>query len=142
MQAATQQAESYAADICVGRVTSVSPLKVKIQNGLELTDDFLTLTSHCKETWINIPKHDEYEHSHEIDAETEYALAGVQGQATEPAIGHKHKIKITTKTALPKILLWRGLQVDDHVLLLKLPPYNFIVLERLAGITNDPKDGE
>ena len=154
MQAATQQARNYAPDVCFGDVTSVDPLKVKLENGLELTEDFLVVSCLCKETVIKIPKSkdDEFEHVHEIDAETEKATTGITAATTAtigigPTVGvititdsgHTHKIKVKTEKALPDIMLWRGLQKDDKVILIKFPPHKFLVLQRVEGITNDPE---
>ena len=175
MQAATQQARNYAPDVCFGDVTSVDPLKVKLENGLELTEDFLVVSCLCKETVIKIPQDDQYEHVHDMDefsfvkmgignmgAPIQWVPAGgnappatwinpdtnkeetnpeftawisSQAPTTTLDVSHKHPIH----KALESIMLWRGLQKDDKVILIKFPPYKFLVLQRVEGITNDPE---
>ena len=125
----------------IGEVTSENPLKIKIRDGYEIDEDNFVLSQFCRETWIKIPKHAENEHLHEIDAETEFALAGVTGQATEPPTGHKHTIRINTKTALPEICLWRGLKLGDEVRIIRFGGGAIhLVLERVEGVANDTEN--
>lgn len=157
-----------------GEVTSLSPLKIKVEDVYEIGEEFISLSGFCKETWIKIPKDDEFEHKHEIDAFTEPAsLPNMLGAPPEPetvvdpntglevpnmpkdaisvtippavkipVIGdstHTHAIKIETKMALPKILLWRGLEIGDKVKILRLAKGQIhYVTERIEGVTNDP----
>ena len=59
-QLALDVAES-GADFCIGTVTSASPLKIRLEEGMELTEEFLILTEHVLEweetgrirTWVN-----------------------------------------------------------------------------------------
>lgn len=102
-----------------GEVTSAKPLKIRVRN-YELEEEHLILDVRCTEQWIKIPKDGQNEHTHNIEASTELAKAGVTGQATENALGHKHQIKITTKAALPEICLWRELRVGDRVRIIRL----------------------
>ena len=79
-------------------------------------------------------------HLHEIDDDTEYAavtVSGTMGEAAETAPGHKHSIKIKTKTALPEYLAWRGLRIDDQVIVIRFGGSMHYVMERVGGITND-----
>ena len=114
-----------------GEVTAVDPLKIRVKN-YELTEEHLVLDVRCTEQWIKIPKDGGNEHLHEIDAETETATTGINatttatvgpaGPATVTIVdsGHKHKIKIETKTALPEICLWRKLRKGDKVRIIRL----------------------
>lgn len=108
--------------IMEGEVKATNPIKIKV-NDYEITEEHCIFDIRCTEQWIRVPKASKYEHLHEIDAETELAKTDGQigGQATwvEPT-GHKHKIKIETKTALPEICLWRGLKEGDKVRIIRL----------------------
>lgn len=131
--------DSHFTDVITGKVTSVEPLKIKIGDKLEITERNLILSALVQETWINTPTtpdplesaDDKYQHRHFIDAETELAN---DGQGAD----HKHAIKVYTEFALPKILLWRGLQVGDIVYLLRVAKaQTYFVLQRQEGITNE-----
>ena len=130
--------DSQFSDVLSGLVTEVNPIKIKIGDKLVLTEKNLILSAFVQETWINIPTtHGEegsdnvFMHRHEINAETELAN---DGQGSD----HKHAIKVFTEYALPKILLWRGLQVGDRVYLLRVAKgQSYFVLQRQEGITNE-----
>lgn len=183
MQVARQEARSFASSACVGEVTSVEPLKIKLQDGLELSEDFLVVSCFCKETVIKIPQNDNPKHSHTMDeALVDYQATGNLGApivfvplgveayvdnpdfdperpATDdevpgtpdnprkiinPAIPNPTTLPMkhthTINPALESIMLWRGLQKGDMVLMIKFPPYKFLILQRLEGITNDPDE--
>ena len=151
---AQQFSKSTQTSTCTGEVTSVEPLKIKIQDGLIIDENFLYMSTLVRETWINIPTHGDAEHDHGEDEALTFSISGAcstgpinftvtpTGSEPPPAPGpsinfsHKHKIH----KALPKILLWRGLRVGDTVILLKMPPNRFYVLERVEGTTNDPDE--
>lgn len=182
MQAARQEAKSYASSACYGEVTSISPLKVKVQDGLELTEDFLVVSCFCQETTIKVPTEASPKHAHVVqDALVDYKAIGNMGApvifvpigvepyianpnfdplkpATDddipgtpdnprrilnPAIPNPQQLPMkhahVVEPALESIMLWRGLQKGDRVLMIKLPPYKFFILQRVEGITNDPE---
>lgn len=128
-------------DVVCGTVTTVNPLTIKISDKLVLTEKNLILSAFVQETWINIPTTQGesgadgvFMHRHEINAETELAN---DGQGAD----HKHAIKVFTEYALPKILLWRGLDVGDIVYLLRVAKgQTYFVLQRQEGITNENKE--
>ena len=134
----SQTPDSYFSDVIVGTVTSIQPLKIKIGNKLILDENNLILSAFVQETWINIPTtHGEegadgvFMHRHEIIGQTELAH---DGQGAD----HQHEIKLFTEYALPKILLWRGLQVGDIVYLLRVAKgQTYFVMQRQEGITNE-----
>jgi len=134
----SQIPQSQFCDVLSGTVIGVNPLSIKIGDKITLTEKNLILSAFVQETWINIPTtHGEegsdgvFMHRHEIDAETELAN---DGQGAD----HKHAIKIYTEYALPKILLWRGLQIGDIVYLLRVAQgQSYFVLQRQEGITNE-----
>lgn len=116
-------------DMCWGTVTGVMPLTILVSNRLELSERSLILSQSVRETWINIPEHDNNEHEHIV-----------LDHSTQPGgDGHTHIIKqFKTQTALPKIKLWRGLQTGDQVVLIKFANgQQYFVLERVEGVKND-----
>jgi len=138
----SQIPDSHFTDVLTGKVVATQPLKIRIGDKLELTEKNLILSAFVKETWIDIPTTIEgsdgqdgvFMHRHEINAETELAN---DGQGAD----HKHAIKIMTEYALPKILLWRGLQVGDVVYMLRVSRgQTYFVLQRHEGITNENKE--
>lgn len=129
MQDASKPASGETTDLLFGVVTSVSPLKIKIDNRFEVDEKFLILSALVKETIIKIPRREENEHTHVIPQHTT-SLGGQQ----DP---HTHTIpQMETRSALPDILLWRGLEVGDKVRILRVNKgQQFFVLEREEGIT-------
>lgn len=90
MQEAGKMSAGETTDLLFGVVTSVSPLKIKIDNRFEVDEKFLILSALVKETTIS---------------------------------------------ALPDIILWRGLRVGDKVRVLRVNQGQmFYVLEREEGI--------
>ena len=126
------------AELALGEVTSVNPLKIKVENRLEIDETFLMLSAFVKEKWINIPEDADNQHIHTIPAVD--SEGGVW--QTDPAAGpvtHTHTIsEWKTSLALQKIKLWRGLKVGDQVRMIRLQNGQlYYVLERVEGITND-----
>ncbi len=128
MQEAGKAPSGETTDLLFGVVTSVSPLKIKIDNRFEVDEKFLILSALVKKTVIKIPEREENKHSHVIPQHT-----------TSPAGEgpHTHTIpEMSTYSALPDILLWRGLIVGDKVRVLRVNQGQmFYVLEREEGIT-------
>ena len=130
MRKAGQTPQNEVVDIITGEVTSVSPLKVKIENR-ELTESFLILGALCKETHIYtdyIKKHDHY---HVIPS-----------TLTEPAGEGPHSHPISQRDTSPikphgddyDIMLWRGLCVGDKVLMLKVGRgQKYYIIQRVEG---------
>lgn len=113
MREAGKPPQNEIVDIVLGEVTSIRPLKVKVE-GRELTESFLILGALCKETHIytdNIKK-----------------------------LNHTHA---TTDAAAPSnqdydILLWRGLKRSDKVLMLKVGRgQKYYILQRVEGVTTE-----
>ena len=59
MQEAGKMSTGEVTDLLFGVVTSVSPLKIKIDNRFEVDEKFLILSALVKETVINIPEREE-----------------------------------------------------------------------------------
>ena len=131
MRKAGETPQNEVVDIVIGLVTSVSPLKVRVENR-ELTESFLILGALCKETHIYteyIKKHDHY---HIIPTATTD-----EAGAEEP---HSHEISVRdTDPAKPHgddydIMLWRGLRVGDRVLMLKVGRgQKYYIMQREEG---------
>ena len=118
-------------DIVIGEVTSVKPLKIKIENR-ELTESFLILGALCKETHIYTDNVKKLDHRHAIAA-TSTQSAG------DPS--HSHGINaLNTNPTTPTdanydIMLWRGLKVKDRVLMLKVGRgQKYYILQREEGV--------
>jgi len=137
MQDAGKPSSSESTDLLFGEVTSVSPLKIKIDNRFEVGEEFLILSALVKETVINIPAIDvsyreDKQHSHVIPATVTLSV-----DSNNNPVHHDHKIAPwKTELALPSIRLWRGLIVGDKVRVLRVNQGQmFYVLEREEGIT-------
>ena len=126
MLLAGQAKPSEMVDMVVGKVTSVEPLKVKLDK-IELTETFLIVGALCKE--MSIP-FDTNGHSHQVSE-----------IVTSSADSHTHKVAghTTESTFLPdKIVLWRGLQVGDTVYMLKLAKgQKYYIIQREEIVAND-----
>jgi hypothetical protein len=124
---ASKRPQSEETDLLFGVVTSVNPLKIKIDNRFEVDETFLILSVLCKEIVIKIPYRESFLHLHEVPEHIS------QPGGTD---NHTHVINaFNTGQALPEILLWRGLEVGDEVRLLRISKgQTFFVLERVEGI--------
>lgn len=172
---ATRIARQHAPQLFFGEVLEVEPLKIKVDDRYEITEEFILLDSRCKETWIKIPEDGNPEHTHTMEeflvdvtatgnlgAPIIFVPLGIdamvpnpsfdpneQESATNPkkivnpdipnpttlSLKHRHSIN----NALEKILLWRGLEEGDKVKILRVSTSIHYILERVEGITNDPK---
>lgn len=129
MRRAGRTPQNEVVDIVIGEVTSIDPLRVKIENR-ELTESFLIVGAMCKETHIYTDNVKKLNHTHLIEALT-----------TETSNSHSHLI--SEHTTIPKvwpeeydILLWRGLRVGDMVLMIKVGRgQKYYILQRQEGVT-------
>lgn len=65
--------------VCVGEVTAVNPLHVKV-GSYSIDEDFMVLDSSCRKTVIKIPIDSGYEHSHGMDDSlVDYTATGNSG---------------------------------------------------------------
>lgn len=146
-------------DLVFGKVISESPLIIRIDNKLDITEEFIVLSALVRETIIEIPYRTTDPLGPDIadditcdDSETCSGVGGSGGYVgtnhkrhnhvipehyTEETDNHKHKILArVTLDSLPKILLWRGLRVGDVVRMLSVNRGQlYFVLEREEGIT-------
>lgn len=71
--------QKYEPLVCVGEVTAVNPLKVKV-GSYEIDEDFMVIDSSCRKTVINIPTDAANEHTHGMDnALVNYSATGNMG---------------------------------------------------------------
>lgn len=122
--------ESQKVDIVTGTVTSVGPLVIKTDE-TELSETFLVVGALCQNTTIKVPNRVGNMHIHLVPEHvTQPATVGDHGT-------HTHQITaFNTEAALPDILLWRGLQVGDQVLMIRMADsQQYYVLQRKEGIT-------
>lgn len=102
-------------DVIYGQVVSVAPLSIKIDNKNIITENMLVLGALCKQTIIEIPfpQKGQIKHRHE-------------------AI---HNGMHNTTMEMPKIELWRGLNVGDTVLLIRFAQgQKYYIMQRKEGI--------
>ena len=130
MREAGKTPQNEIVDIVTGEVTSVKPLKVKVENR-ELTESFLILGALCKETHIYTPYIKKHDHYHVIPQAT-----------TQPAGEGPHSHTISARDTNPvkphgddyDIMLWRGLRVGDKVLMLKVGRgQKYYIIQREEG---------
>lgn len=131
MRQAGKTPQNELVDIVIGEVTSIKPLKVKVESR-ELTESFLILGALCKETHIYTDNVKKLNHRHKIPATTTESA----GESS-----HSHSIvaqqtsPVTPHDADYDILLWRGLQVKDRVLMLKVGRgQKYYILQREEGV--------
>lgn len=133
MRQAGQTPQNEIVDIVIGEVTSVKPLKVKVENR-ELTEAFLILGALCQETHIYTPYIKKFNHCHVIPT-----------ASTQPAGPGPHTHIIDERNTDPltpqgndfDIILWRGLRVGDKVLMLKVGRgQKYYIIQRQEGVTS------
>lgn len=99
-------------DVIYGKVVSVAPLTIQIDDKNRISGNMIVLGALCKETIIKIPfpEKGEVKHDH----------MGVHGR---------------TSKELPKIQLWRGLNVGDTVIMIRFAHgQKYYVMQRKEGI--------
>lgn len=117
MREAGRTPQNEVVDIVEGEVTSVSPLKVKVDNR-ELTEAFLILGALCQETIITRTAD-----SGTYIFENPHGHTGVHGATSEDNRG------------IYQIKLWRGLKVGDKVMMIKLARgQKYYILQRKEGV--------
>ena len=117
MREAGRTPQNEVVDIVEGEVTSVSPLKVKVDNR-ELTEAFLILGALCQETII--PRTAD---SGTYIFETPHGHTGIYGATSKDNCG------------IYQIKLWRGLKVGDKVMMIKLARgQKYYILQRKEGV--------
>lgn len=148
---AAQPAPNDIVDLIVGEITSVSPISVKIENR-EIPEEFLVVGAMCKETHVKWDRFTVLAHTHtntafSTNAETSHVHSyydstgsGSSTRSTDPT-SHLHsipeKVSEPANTIIEDVLLWRGLQVGDKVLMIKLSRgQRYFILQRLEGLVD------
>lgn len=134
MREAGKQPQNEVVDIVIGEVTSVKPLKVKVENR-ELTSSFLIVGALCKETHIYSGAFTIPTHTHEVPQNTTKASSIEEVESSS----HSHTVPAITsessKSVPTKVLLWRGLRVGDRVLMLKVGRgQKYFIIQREEGV--------
>lgn len=126
MLKAGQQKESEVVDMVVGKVTSIKPLKVKLDK-IELTESFLIVGVLCQKTVIKTSE----------SGTTPYVIT-IPSHATETAGSHTHSVSsINVPYTPPDLILWRGLEVGDEVYMFKMAKgQKYYIMQRKEGITD------
>lgn len=118
MRQAGKTPQNEVVDLVEGEVTSVSPLKVKVDNR-ELTGAFLVLGALCQETIITRTAD-----SGTYIFENPHSHTGVHGATS------------SDNCDIYQIKLWRGLKTGDKVMMIKLGRgQKYYVLQRKEGVT-------
>lgn len=148
MQAAGKTPQNKITDLVIGQVTSVDPLKVKVENR-ELTESFLILGALVKETHIYNLNVEKLEHRHKVPKTTTDAMTCTAAHAhtiQERNTNDDTCTKVTDEHGRDHIyhdidfdiMLWRGLRVGDIVWMLKLAQgQKYYILQREEGVIPD-----
>lgn len=106
-----QTPENQVAAILTGTVTSINPLKIKIDD-LELTETFLVVSTFCREMKFTEQSMEGTTHHH----------SGVHGVTEDAQIGSF------------TFTMWEGLAVGDDVIIMKMNRgQKYYVVEPLGG---------
>lgn len=127
MLKAGQQKQSEVVDMVTGTVTSVKPLKVKLDK-IELTESFLIVGALCTETIIKTSE----------QGVTPYKLT-VPAHTTQTSSDHSHSVSaIEVPYTPPDLMLWRGLKVGDQVYMIKMARgQKYYIMQRKEGVIDD-----
>jgi hypothetical protein len=141
MQAAGRPSQNAIVDLVVGEVTSVNPLKVKVENR-ELTESFLIVGALVKETHIYTDNVKKLDHRHKVPSATTQ-LGGapnthehlIDERDTDP---NYNSDGLLYHDADFDIMLWRGLKQGDIVWMLKLAQgQKYYIMQREEGVIPD-----
>ena len=149
MMRAGRTPQNQIVDMVIGEVTSVDPLKVKVDNR-ELTESFLIVGALCKETHIYNLNVEKLEHRHRVPQVT------IAGGQLDP---HSHTINERTTNTYNgadltdvdehnrshiyhdidfDIMLWRGLEKGDKVYMIKMARgQKYYIMQREEGVIPD-----
>ena len=112
MQKVAKPREGEIVDIVMGTVTSINPLKIKVDK-IELSSTFLILSPFCIEKKIGSSDVSISSHTHTVEGVT----------------------STSNKSSVNSITLWRGLRVGDSVYMLRCASgQKYYVLQRKEGI--------
>lgn len=127
MRQAGKTPQNELVDLVIGEVTSIEPLKVKIENR-ELTESFLIVGALCQEKHIYTDDVKKLSHSHKISS---LSTQSAGGETIHSHGINAHDTQSTPQNAEYDILLWRGLEKGDKVLMLKVSRgQRYFILQR------------
>lgn len=134
MRKAGKTPQNEIVDIVIGEVTSIKPLKVKVENR-ELTEAFLIVGALCQETHIYTDNIKKLNHRHVVPSVSTQS-AGTQSHSH--TISNRDTDPVTPHGADYDIMLWRGLKVGDKVLMLKVSRgQKYYIMQREEGVIPD-----
>lgn len=136
MRQAGKQPQNEIVDIVTGEVTSIKPLKVKVENR-ELTESFLIVGALCQATFISGTAFTIPDHTHTIQANTTNTsdVPDVETGTGAHSHGVPSIVSDPSKSTPTKVMLWRGLKAGDRVLMLKVGRgQKYYILQREEGV--------
>ena len=118
------------AGIVIGTVTSITPLKIKVGDKLELTESFLILSPFVQTVTIDVFESAESVtkgHTHQVPSHS-------TGSAGDP--NHSHGVaSVGTLAGGTQMVLWKGLALNDVVYMLRIDKgQKYYVLQKQGGI--------
>ena len=123
MQQSAKEAMSNGADMLFGEVISAKPLKIKVDNRFELTQEFLVLTSLVQDFETEVTVNwgtSNYTHTHKI--EDTFTSGGTAEEDT-----HSHSV-----TGKKKMTVHMALKTGEKVILMRVQGgQKFIVIDRI-----------
>ena len=140
MRQAGQTPQNEIVDLVVGEVTSVNPLKVKVEER-ELSESFLIVGALCIETHIYTDNVKKLDHRHKVPATVTGSGApgphthNIDARNTDP---NYNSDGLLYHDADFDIMLWRGLKKGDKVWMLKLGRgQKYYIMQREEGVVPD-----
>ena len=118
------------AGIVIGTVTSITPLKIKVGDKLELTESFLILSPFVQTVTIDV-----FESAESVTKGHTHLVPGSgTGLGGDPL--HTHSIpSIETEAGGTQMVLWKGLALNDVVYMLRIDKgQKYYVLQKQGGI--------
>ena len=103
--------KTISSNFLFGIVTSIDPIKIKIEGLPELESSQIILSDNVKEKKIKIPTEGKPNHKHKINT----LITTASGEDN-----HTHEIPpFETMDALPEITLWGNLKINDKVFIIQ-----------------------
>jgi hypothetical protein len=112
----TKVSPSLLAGALVGTVTSANPVKIKVDNGVELSGSMIWLSPFCQE-W----KTERIKHKHTYNVSHSHSYTDDSGDSTstkttEIAMADDRD----TSEEIETFTYWKGLEVNDKVILVRI----------------------
>lgn len=105
-------------NVCFGEVTSTSPLKIKIDQKLELTSNFLILTNNVKDHTVEMT----------VNHSTDTTSLSVDVEGRNVNLSHSHSY-----SGKKSFTIHNGLKLNEKVILIRLQGgQKFVVVDRMV----------